>query len=223
MIFKFDVAWFRKLHLIRSGILLGIYLLVFFWNLAIIEETKRGEYLKIFVPVTILLVYFLWSNFRKQIKRIGDGYLDVSDKWIKQISESGSIDIPLREVKKINRDTFRLFPRLQLETDENIYSLINLNDMDGLTRAVEERTGLSATYTRENSKKHFIISFLPSIGTLLFAATRIVSWQLAGLVVNVNLLLFLLYRRGTQDNAGNRILFIALAAFIFQVWYYLSG
>lgn len=140
MIFKYNIKKFTKIHLIRTFSLTAIYLFVFFFNYYRLNEAFKSDYLKLFIPITLILLFFLYRNYKKQLGILNGGYVELKGDSLKQFAHNGDfLEIDLKKVESIKQDKFRMFDRITIEDNEKLYSLINLNEPDKLRREIENR------------------------------------------------------------------------------------
>ena len=222
MKFFYDAEKFNQIHLIRTAGLAGIYLFVFFFNYLRLEEVHKSGYLKIFLPLTVLLLLFLFRNYRKQLNVIKKSYVEIGEKSIRQFSHTGEFnEISLGKIESIRQDVFRMYPRIILEDDSRFFSFINLLEMDKFISEIEKITSLKTQKSEENkseSYKKLGMSFVPTLAFAIFFIAGKLPLQALGLVFTINLILYLLYNE--KSSFKRKILFVAIVALIIQAALY---
>ena len=223
MIFHYDLVKFKKIHLFRTSFITGIYIFVFLFNYVRLNATEQSAYIKIFVPISFLLFFFLYKNYKKQINILKNSYIELQGSLLRQHSSSGDfVEIDLKKLESIKKDTFRMYARILLEDDSRYFSLLNVDNPEQLLVQIEKISGLKTQTSPEQSRetvKKILVSFLPSVFFSLFFISGKLPFRTAGLVFTTNLLVYLMYQEKTR--LTRKLLFITLVAFFAQIWLYL--
>ncbi len=239
ILFRYNIALFRKKLLTRTSIVISMFALFLLYNTLQLPEAERGKFLMIFSPLFLLLIWFLQKNYKKQLEILSKGYVEMSGGTIKQFDAYGSCAaIRCKDIEKITHDSFRGYDRLVIETEEKIYPFVNILEFESFKTLVEKETGKSAELDTEVINYFSMRSFwffLPSIVFIgavftpfLAALYPILNRDTAVLFFNVNLIIFFLYLPEKNNyiitgfSMKRRMLFITSMVFFFQVYTNLS-
>ncbi len=238
--FRYDIERYKKRLIVRFALVGTLFLLFLLWNYFQIPEPDKKEFLSIFLPASILLGFFLYRNFQKQLELLGSISLEVSDKTIKQYHRNQESEVyDLSGLQKIYIDEYKSFPRVILEWEDKAVSFVNLEHSDIFTETIEAIAGIRR---QEFQSQNELISIqamyylIPSIvyGVLILIFGKntypYLNMETFLLFLNANLIIYVLYGTGSTDTkyAGvyesrRKILFVLLILFLFQVLLHFSS
>ncbi|TGN14378.1 hypothetical protein [Leptospira ilyithenensis] len=238
-IFSYNVESFRKKLIIRTSLVLSMFLLFLIYNTFQLPGSERGKFLMIFTPLFFLLVWFMKKNFSKQVDILKNGRVEIEGGMLKQFDSGGSCaSIRLKDIEKITQDKFRSYDRLVIETKEKIYPIVNIKDFTGFKETVESSANVKAELDETEISFFTIRTALFFVPSLVFVIALYIpnlpirfpflNKETGMLFFNINLIVFFLYMPEKKNyilpgfSLKRRMLFISLMVFFFQVYTALS-
>ncbi len=234
-IFTYDINLYKKKLSIRLIIVLVSYVLFLIWNYTQISQEYKMDFLKIFLPLSGFLGYFLFRNFQRQVSLLSKAAFMIQGKKIKQFADKQEVlEMDLNTLKKILVGKYKSFPRIILEWEDRAMSIINLSDNEEFVQILEQISRIKHEIN-PNSGKYITtktwIYLAPSIAYALILLTLykekipFINPKTFFLFLNVNLLIYFLYGVGRKEESQTgiyqtrrKIIFVLLAIFFYQVF-----
>ncbi len=229
--YKYDAPVFRKKLLIRTGLVLSVFIFFIAVSLVQVEADKREGFLTTFLFLGGVLVLLLIKNYTKQLKILQGAKVEIDGPVLKQWNAKGQcMEVDLKDLEGIEKDSFRGYDRVLLLTKQGTFiPLLNLENMDQFVSELEKSSKKKVKVFEEDTRIltwKSLFAFLPSIGAGIAYTTGL--WkekQDAVFIVFVaNALLFLLYfpkdRMDTGYSARKRYIFILLILLVALLVHY---
>ncbi|TGJ99697.1 hypothetical protein EHO59_17850 [Leptospira semungkisensis] len=226
--YKYDSPIFKKKLLIRTGLVLLVFLIFIGVSVIHLEEEKRQTFLTTYLFLGGVLLLLLVKNYNRQLKVLQGASVEIDGSILKQWNAKGQcMEFEFSELESIEKDSYRGYDRILLITKQGTYiPLLNLENMDAFLNELETKSGKKATIIEGDTRVltwKTLLSFLPSFGAAIAYGTGFWKVKQDGvfIVFIVNALLFLIAfpkdRMDSGYSARRRyifILLILLAAFI---------
>lgn len=232
-VFKYDSPIFKKKLLIRTGLVVLVFLIFIGVSLVQVEADKRESFLTTYLFLGGVLLLLLVKNYTRQLKILDGAKVEIDGRLLKQWNAKGQcMEVDLKDLEGIEKDSFRGYDRILLLTKQGTYiPLLNLENMDEFVSQLEKNSGKQVKVFREDTRIltwKSLLAFLPSIGAAIAYTTGF--WkekQDAVFIVFVaNALLFLLYfpkdRMDTGYSARKRYIFILVVLLVALVVHYMG-
>ena len=232
-IFRYDDLFFKKRLLQRMGIIGLIYLSFLFTNYLGVPSENKIEFLKIFLPISALLAFFFYRNFKKQLKIVREGQIELEGKTLRQFSGAGEcLELDLNDVKAISKDNFKSYSRILVGTVDREYSFLNLAEMGKFEDNLKSATNLpviEVKFELRDILKKAVSYFVPSIvcAFLVFYPKTNLDIRILYLAININAIFFV--RSLTEhksastiitDNLIRRTIFILFITMLAQIIFF---
>ncbi|TGJ98195.1 hypothetical protein EHQ53_00215 [Leptospira langatensis] len=227
-VYKYDSPVFRKKLLVRTGLVLLVFLIFIGVSVVHLDEDKKQTFLTTYLFLGGVLLLLLVKNYNRQLKILQGASVEIDGPVLKQWNAKGQcMEFEFSDLEHIEKDSFRGYDRILLITKEGNYiPLLNLENMEGFLSELETRSGKKATIIEGDTRVltwKTLLYFIPSFGAAISYGVGI--WQIKQdaifIVFIVNALLFLLIfpkdRMDTGYSARRRYIFILLvllAAFV---------
>ncbi len=231
--FKPNTKSLQKRILLRSMLIFLINLSFLIYSVYMTEPDKKISNLLIFSVVMVIVLVFLYRNYKKQLNVLSDNYVEIDGHKLKQyFSENMCNEVNLKKLVSITQDSFRGYDRLTLVGKDHNVILLNMEDLDTLKNQIETLSNKKTEYKSINYKPLYVkalVILLPSIVGLilhLFVPAANVHIKLLYLIANVNLF-FLAY--GISDKSmpngfpfqlARRMMIVLAILLGFQVYLY---
>ncbi|MFB5650006.1 hypothetical protein ACE5IS_05115 [Leptospira wolffii] len=232
-VFKYDSPVFKKKLLIRTGLVVLVFLIFIGVSLVLVEADKRESFLTTYLFLGGVLLLLLVKNYTRQLKILDGAKVEIDGRLLKQWNAKGQcMEVDLKDLEGIEKDSFRGYDRILLLTKQGTYiPLLNLENMDEFVSQLEKNSGKQVKVFQEDTRIltwKSLLAFLPSIGAAIAYTTGF--WkekQDAVFIVFVaNALLFLLYfpkdRMDTGYSARKRYIFILVVLLVALVVHYMG-
>ncbi|TGK58801.1 hypothetical protein EHQ27_09325 [Leptospira wolffii] len=232
-VFKYDSPVFKKKLLIRTGLVVLVFLIFIGVSLVQVEADKRESFLTTYLFLGGVLLLLLVKNYMRQLKILDGAKVEIDGRLLKQWNAKGQcMEVDLKDLEGIEKDSFRGYDRVLLLTKQGTYiPLLNLENMDEFVSQLEKNSGKQVKVFQEDTRIltwKSLLAFLPSIGAAIAYTTGF--WkekQDAVFIVFVaNALLFLLYfpkdRMDTGYSARKRYIFILVVLLVALVVHYMG-
>ncbi|EPG67527.1 hypothetical protein EHQ61_00545 [Leptospira wolffii] len=232
-VFKYDSPVFKKKLLIRTGLVVLVFLIFIGVSLVQVEADKRESFLTTYLFLGGVLLLLLVKNYTRQLKILDGAKVEIDGRLLKQWNAKGQcMEVDLKDLEGIEKDSFRGYDRILLLTKQGTYiPLLNLENMDEFVSQLEKNSGKQVKVFQEDTRIltwKSLLAFLPSIGAAIAYTTGF--WkekQDAVFIVFVaNALLFLLYfpkdRMDTGYSARKRYIFILVVLLVALVVHYMG-
>jgi len=232
--FSYDKKEFQKRIWIRSGVVFLSFLFYAIWNARSLAASERNEFFVFFLPLVLILLFFLYLLNKKQMDLLSQGLLEWTGDEIRQWDKDKvCVTISVSEIQAITTDRFRGYERIIFETEEKLYPFVNLEKQIELQALVEEKTGVKAELDsfKESSfldirtwvilSPGLLVAVVPIFLPELFTS---VPKNLTSLVLSGNFVILFLYWREKPNpsmpgfSMKRRLLFISLMVFCFVVY-----
>lgn len=208
-VFTYNIELFRKRLIIRSTALLVVYAGVLVFSYFQNSPEERARYLAMFLPISLALVFLVFRNFKRQLQVIGKASVEVDDKMFRQKTGGEvALELKLKEIQALKRDIFRSYPRIVLETKDRYTTVLNLLDIDGFQKELEERTKTKTEVQDQHIQ--FLnwrtpLFFIPSLVaiTLCYWPKPYINLNAFFLVLNMNALIYVIYLPEEKYRAGS--------------------
>ncbi|TGL64142.1 hypothetical protein [Leptospira sarikeiensis] len=223
--FKYDSPVFRKKLLIRTGLVLSVFIVFIAVSFTQVELDKRTTFLSTYCLLSGVLILILLKNYRKQLKILEGAKVELDRSSLKQWNAKGQcMEFEYSDLDSIEKDRFRGYERILLISKQGTYiPILNLENMDEFLKELEQKSGKTAKIFEENTKVlswKTLIAFVPSIGAAIAYGSGYWKEKQDALfiVFIVNALLFLLYfpkdRMDTGYSARRRYIFILVVLLV---------
>lgn len=197
------------------------------------ESDKKLSYLSIFSGVLILVIVFLYRNYKKQMSILTDNYVEIDGHVLRQFfSNSMCSEVNLKKLDNVVFDSFRGYNRLILESEGNTTILLNMTGTDEIKEQIQLYSKKQIQTKQINYKPIYvqtIITMLPTIVGLilyLFVPAANVHLKLLYLIANTNLI-FLAYNisdkrveGGFPFHLSRRMMIVLTILLGFQIYLY---
>lgn len=240
VVFLYNVELFRKKLLRRTITVVSLFIIFVIYNSLQVPGEERPRFFMVFGPLLALFFWFLSKNYKKQVEILSSGKVEISGGMLKQFDANGNCaTVRLKDIESITSDKFRSYDRIVIETSEKIHPLVNIKDRENLIKILERESGVvskidpvEVNLFHSKTIYYFIPSILLAIAFLIEPIRerwKFLTADLCGLVLSINMLLYLLYQPEKENHTINqfslkrRLLFISFVVFIFQVYTHLKN
>lgn len=224
-VFQYDSPVFKKKLLIRTGLVVSVFVIFIGVSFVQVELDKRSAFLSMYLLLSGVLILLLLKNYRRQLKVLEGAKVELDSSSLKQWNAKGQcMEFEFRDLESIEKDRFRGYERILLISKQGTYiPILNLENMDQFLSELEKKSGKKAKIFEEDTKVlswKTLIAFLPSIGAAIaFGSGYWKEKQDALFIVFVaNALLFLIYfpkdRMDTGYSARRRYIFILVVLLV---------
>ncbi|EMJ97998.1 MULTISPECIES: hypothetical protein [unclassified Leptospira] len=224
-VFQYDSPVFKKKLLIRTGLVLSVFVIFIGVSFVQVELDKRSAFLSMYLLLSGVLILLLLKNYRRQLKVLEGAKVELDSSSLKQWNAKGQcMEFEFRDLDSIEKDRFRGYERILLISKQGTYiPILNLENMDQFLSELEKKSGKKAKVFEEDSKVltwKTLIAFVPSIGAAIaFGSGYWKEKQDALFIVFItNALLFLIYfpkdRMDTGYSVRRRYIFILVVLLI---------
>jgi hypothetical protein len=234
-IFTYDLNLYRKKLSTRLIVVLVSYILFLFWNYTQLSQEYKLDFLKIFIPLSVFLGFFLFRNFQKQLKLLSQAAFMIQGKKIKQFDGKQEIlELDLNALKKILVGEYKSFPRIILEWEDRAMSIINLSDHMEFVILLEQISKIKHEINPNTGKYLTLKTWIYLAPSIIYAIVLaflfkknvpFVNPKTFFLFLNINLLIYFLYgvEQKEESQTGiyqtrRKIIFVLLAIFFYQVF-----